>query len=98
MSASSDFEQPIPTKPARVKLVQGQEVSLGCGTLIIIALIVLFCGGFATRGVQEDVSQLRESVDALTKTVQDQTKEIKALQAGMEKLRPPVPAEAGGKQ
>jgi len=44
---------------------RNQVASLGCGTLILIALIVIFFGGSDTEQLQTDVANLREDVAAL---------------------------------
>jgi hypothetical protein len=43
-----------------VRLAKGQEVSLGCGTLILIAIIVAMCSGGMTTGVARLESQVNE--------------------------------------
>ena len=48
----------------------GSKVSLGCGSLILIALIVLFFSGGrseseAIRGLQHEVRSLEEKIDRL---------------------------------
>jgi Sec-independent protein translocase protein TatA len=63
-----------------VRLVQGQEVSLGCGTLILIALIVLIFGRAGTGDLEREVRGLRSDVGELKKAVEAQTGQIKALQ------------------
>ena len=54
-------------------------VSLGCGTLILIALIVMFFSGGDTKKIEREVKELRAEVGALKKTIETQTDEIKAL-------------------
>jgi hypothetical protein len=86
----SDAITPQPARPDRppaVRLVRGQEVSLGCGTLVLIALIVMFFGGHGSvpTGVQNEVAGLRSEVAALKKAVEGQTAEIKALRQQLEK-------------
>jgi membrane protein required for beta-lactamase induction len=61
-------------------LMQTQGVSLGCGTLILIALIVILFSGRGDRGVQRDVRALRSEVAELKKSVDAQAAEIKVLQ------------------
>lgn len=67
-------------------------VQLGCGTLILIALIVLFFsrGGDdevrnEIRQVGTEVKQLRASVNALNDKVEAQSEEIKSLRQAIEK-------------
>jgi hypothetical protein len=63
-----------------MRLVQGQEVSLGCGSLILIALIVLIFGRAETGDLEREVRGLRSEVGELKKAVEAQTGQIKALQ------------------
>ena len=44
---------------------RNQAASLGCGTLIIIALIVLFLGRSDTAPLEAEIANLREDVAAL---------------------------------
>ncbi len=86
----SDAITPQPARPERppaVRLVRGQEVSLGCGTLVLIALIVMFFGGHgsAPTSVQNEIGGLRGEVAALKKAVEAQTAEVKALRQLLEK-------------
>ena len=47
------------------------KASLGCGTLILIAIIVMLFGG------KDDHEKLEKKIDALTKEVQELREEIK---------------------
>ncbi len=65
-------------------------VQLGCGTLILIAVIVLFFShGEGTelknefRQVGVELQQLRTAVGTLTHKVETQTKEIKSLRESL---------------
>ncbi len=69
-----------PGDSPKVRLAKGQEVSLGCGTLILIALIVLIFGGRGTDDLQRDVRALRSEVGELRKSVDAQAAEIRILQ------------------
>ncbi len=62
-----------------------QKVSLGCGTLILIALIVLIFGGRGTRDLEHEVQGLRSEIGELKKSVEAQTWEIKELQHKLDK-------------
>ncbi len=44
---------------------RNQAASLGCGTLIIIALIVVFLGRSDTTPLEAEIASLREEVAAL---------------------------------
>jgi len=58
---------------------KNQSVSLGCGTLILIALIVLIFGGRSDR----DVRELQQEVLELTGLVQQQTEAMKQLEKSL---------------
>jgi cell division protein FtsL len=57
-----------------------QQVSLGCGTLILIALIVLIFSGRGSSDLEREVQGLRSEVVELKKSIEAQTSEIKELQ------------------
>lgn len=66
-----------------------QQVSLGIGTLILIALIVMiFSGG--SGGLNREVQGLRSEVSDLRKAVQAQSSEIRQLR---ERLPPSAQLE-----
>ncbi len=73
--------------PPRVRLVKGQEVSLGCSTLILIALIVLFFSQGGTGNVEREVRLLRSELEELKKAVDRQTRQIEALQDKFDKAK-----------
>ena len=56
-----------------------QHATLGCGTLILIALIVMIFSGSDTKKVEREVKELRSEIGALKKTIEEQTDEIQAL-------------------
>jgi len=68
-----------------------QQVSLGCGTLILIALIVIiFSGrrnGDSSRDTElvQNVQVLRFEVGELKRAVEAQTRDIKALRQILDK-------------
>jgi type II secretory pathway component PulM len=64
-----------------------QTVQLGCGTLILIALIVLFFSQPGLDAVESTLSGLRKSVDDIRATSQTQTSEIRDLRRAVEDLR-----------
>lgn len=78
-------------KPGKVRLARGQEVSLGCGTLVLIALIVLIFSGRGTDSMEREVRQLRSAVGDLKKAVEAQSTEIRQLRD-----RLPSPIKEGG--
>jgi hypothetical protein len=56
-----------------------QHATLGCGTLILIALIVLFFSGPGINDLEQEMQSLRSEVGGLKEAVEDQTSEIKRL-------------------
>jgi len=56
-----------------------QHATLGCGTLILIALIVLFFGRPGLTDLEREVRLLRSEVGDLKKAIESQTNEIKRL-------------------
>lgn len=57
-----------------------QHATLGCGTFILIALIVLIFSGHGDSNLRQDVQSLRSEIIELKKAVDAQTAEIKSLQ------------------
>ena len=48
----------------------GPKVQLGCGTLILIAIIVMmFSGGDRTKRLQEQIEQLEKKVERMEKKI-----------------------------
>ena len=62
-----------------------QQVNLGCGTLVLIALIVLIFSGRGTGHLEREVRDLRSEVGELKKSVEAQTAEFKLLQQNLDK-------------
>lgn len=85
MSTGPESSQSAADKPPMVRLAEGQEVSLGCGTLILIGLIVLIFGRGGTGDLECEVRGLRTEVGELKSAVEAQTGQIKALQDMLEK-------------
>jgi len=70
-----------------------QKMTLGCGTLILIALIVLIFGNISvdrttTHVVQlrNEVSQLRQEVQRLQRMVSSQGNEIRQIREDVRRL------------
>ncbi len=68
--------------------VHTQRVTLGCGTLILIALIVLLFSRSGTGDLERDVRALRSEVMELKTAVEAQTNEIKRLEDKVNHLQP----------
>jgi hypothetical protein len=64
-----------------------QHVTLGCGTLILIALIVLFFSRPGIGDLEREVRGLRSDVGELKKTIETQSAEIKALRERLDQGR-----------
>jgi hypothetical protein len=71
-----------------------QHATLGCGTLILIALIVLLFSRPGISDLERDVQALRSEVADLKKAVDTQTHEMRRLHEKLDQLRPNK-AEAG---
>jgi hypothetical protein len=56
-----------------------QQATLGCGTFILIALIVLFFSRPGIDDLEREMRSLRAEVGEVSKTLQSQTAEIKRL-------------------
>ncbi len=68
------------------EVTQVQRVQLGCGTMILIAIIVMF---FSRGGdVENEVRSLRSEVGEIKRMIEQQSAEIRQLR---EKLSPPSP-------
>jgi hypothetical protein len=60
-----------------------QKSTLGCGTLILIALIVLIFGNASSHECADEVKRLSQDIKALQTTVSTQTQAIKRLENEM---------------
>ena len=87
MSSGPDPSRLPADNPPSGHLVKGQEVSLGCGTLILIALIVLIFGRGGAGDLEREVRGLRSEVGELKKAVEAQTGQIKAMQDKLDKVK-----------
>lgn len=67
---------------------QQQTVSLGCGTLILIALIVLFFSRPGTDKLEREIQGLRGEVGELRETVNELRQEIQQLRPALHELQP----------
>ena len=56
-----------------------QEATLGCGTLLLIGLVVLFFSRPGMREIEQEVGKLRGEVQELRKAVDHQTKILEAM-------------------
>jgi hypothetical protein len=66
---------------------QVQTVSLGCGTLILIALIVMFFSRPGVGDLKDEVHGLRHDVTELKRSIDEQTGRIRALEEKIDRVK-----------
>ena len=64
-----------------------RPATLGCGTLLLIGLVVLFFSRPGLSDLETKVSHLQSSVDELKKASDAQTGEIRELRRSVEEMR-----------
>jgi len=69
--------------------VRSQQVTLGCGTLILIALIVMFFSRPGLGELEREMRNLRSEVAELKKAIYLQTGQITRLQDKLDKAKGP---------
>ncbi len=69
-----------------------KKANLGCGTLILIAIIVLIFGNAGNEELSQDMQQLRQqasglntSVQQLETALQEQSRQLKVIRELLEK-------------
>lgn len=87
MAETTGPVQSPPENPPPKTLMQTQGVSLGCGTLILIALIVMMFSGRGSGDLKRDVRALRSEIAELKKSVDAQSAEIKVLQQKIDEAK-----------
>ena len=68
-----------------------QRATLGCGTLILIALIVIIFTRPGMDDIEKEIEVLSKKIDGLEATISDQKDEIQALREALEKTGLQVP-------
>ena len=76
---------------AKVGAAARDGVSLGCGTLILIAIIVSMFSG--RGGNQSDVDAIRRDVGSIRQNIQALTTKVDAIDAAVRRI-PAAPAKA----
>jgi cell division protein FtsL len=72
-----------------------QTINLGCGTLILIALIVAIFSNSGSKDVERGLDDLRRDVQELKKSIDAQSQQIRDLHDVLKKREPaPKAAEA----
>lgn len=61
-----------------------QRATLGCGTLILIALIVLIFSNVGDEDIQEDLERMELKIDDLQTAIDEQKSEIEGLRNALE--------------
>jgi hypothetical protein len=64
-----------------------QKVGLGCGTLILIALIVVIFGNAGSRGLEDEVKKLRQDVLSLQSQMSLQTQTLQSMNAALAEIK-----------
>jgi cell division protein FtsB len=77
---------------------RSQQVTLGCGTLILIALIVLFFSGRGGDDVKHEVQNLDSSVKQLKTAIDSQSDQIKALRQTLGEMRTKASPKEGAEK
>jgi hypothetical protein len=79
---------------------RAQQATLGCGTLILIDLIVMIFSGHGPNvtNLENEVRMLRSEVTDLKKAVDSETNEIKGLHERLDRLQVPGAEKAPHKE
>jgi Sec-independent protein translocase protein TatA len=64
-----------------------QNATLGCGSLILIALIVIIFSKSGADELQKEIKSLGGEVKELKQSVENQSTQIKELRASLEKAK-----------
>ena len=64
-----------------------QKGTLGCGALILIALIVMVFSGANNSGVKQELQQLQTEIRSLQSTIEAQRASIQKLERAIEGFR-----------
>ena len=63
------------------------QVSLGCGTLILIALIVLILGNAGSADNEEEFKKINQKLDSMDSTITDLKRELSDLRKELKKTQ-----------
>lgn len=85
MAMESESSLNPPESSAKMRLAEGQEVNLGCGTLILIALIVLIFSRSKTGDLEREIEGLRTEIRELKTAVEGQSVRLQELQSMLTK-------------
>jgi hypothetical protein len=73
---------------------RSQRATIGCGSLIVIALIVAIFTRGGTQNLEQELGGLRSEMSELKGAIGEQTKEIRKLQEFIKKRDIPLNVEA----
>lgn len=87
---ASLFERDLITGACRAcQRIGARPVSLGCGTLILIAIIVGIVSNAGFDRIEDRLSAMEQTIDSLQVQVTEQTAEIGLLRTALEESRAP---------
>lgn len=72
---------------ADCRRVGARPATLGCGTLIIIAIIVAIVSNSAVDDVEQRLRTIEQSIQTLSAQMSEQSADIRALRAEVDSLR-----------
>jgi len=64
-----------------------EKATLGCGSLILITLIVILFSGSGTKDLRKDISELRSELKQVQSTLEAQTQLIQSLEEKLSRVR-----------
>jgi Sec-independent protein translocase protein TatA len=70
--------------------IGARPATLGCGTLLLIGLVVWLVVGSKVNRVRDEVTELRSEVAELKRAVEQETAELRALREAIEASAPPT--------
>ncbi len=74
-------------------IIRDQRAQIGCGTLLLIALIVIFFSRSNTKDVEVQIQGLRTEVAEIKKLIEAQSAEIRQLRANPSPASPRASVE-----
>ena len=77
---------------ATCRRVGARPATLGCGTLIIIAIIVAMFSQSGANDVERRLRNMEQSIESLSQQMSQQSTDIRALRAEIDSLRRGLPA------
>src|SRR5262245_40879038 len=91
MFRGPQLTRPPAGTPPKAQPARGDGWSLGCGALLLVALLVLIFRAHRIEDLTREVQGLRGEVNELRTAVDAQASQIKALQDKLDRAKPRVP-------